>query len=108
MNFKVGDVCYFEGLCDRCQEFNGTECRVISDLRERYGDSSKTTRLCHRVHCALDGQQWLCEPKYLRLKRPPSWDKWLYDTSDVEKEHTFTFKCSDALEAPLKISVSGR
>ncbi len=86
MKFKVGDVCYFEGLVTRCQEFNGTECRVISDLAVRYGGSSHTERECHRVHANLDGQQWLCEPQYLRLKRPPSWNKWLYDLSDVKDE----------------------
>lgn len=29
-------------------------------------------------------------PEQLRLKRPPSWDSWLYDTSSIPGEITYT------------------
>lgn len=95
MRFKVGDVCYFQGLHSRCVEFNGTECCIVGDLQVRYGDSSHVERLCYSVRCALDGQLWLCEPEYLRLRRPPSWDKWLYDTSGVDSEREVSLEVSN-------------
>lgn len=68
---KVGDVCEFVGLHSRCQEFNGTECVILSGLAERYGCDSHRYEMCHEVRCALDGSVRLCQPQYLRRRKPP-------------------------------------
>ena len=71
MNFKVGDVCEMHSLDDWREPYNGTECCIIGGLAERFGDTSKKTKLCYKVHCALDNGYWLVEPQYLRLKYLP-------------------------------------
>lgn len=81
MKFKRGDVVE---LVDSYpgDRWLGTEFMIAGPLQfhplagclvhqlERDGDSS---------HFA--------PPENLRLKRPPSWDSWIYDTRDVEREY---------------------
>jgi hypothetical protein len=71
VSFKIGDVCEFHGLHSRCLEFNGSECVILEGLAVRYGYSTHKERECYKIRAALDGAEWLVEPQYLRLRKPP-------------------------------------
>lgn len=88
--FRVGDVCVFTesaiyGLTG--QKASGLECTVIDGLKTRWMWPPGEDRACYEVMCEqLASHALLAEPYELRLRRPPSWDRWLYDTRDVERE----------------------
>lgn len=96
MKFKVGDVCEIvNGCCISSQSmFAGREC-TITDRASRAGFGCKCGyrtydyfRVEHSSSVGVpchDGCHYV-PTEYLRLKRPPSWDSWLYDTSKVKDE----------------------
>lgn len=95
MKFKVGDVCIGQNFTKHV-EANGMECAVLDisypqGLRYVDSDVRKSLYLLpgtpvYQVLWA-DGLVDNCLGENLRLKRPPSWDKWIYDTELVKFEH---------------------
>ena len=88
-NLRVGDVCEVVGSLN-CPEVIGKECTIIGPLESLTIEYD--TRPRHRVsingydETAPNGKLWAFRPEYLRLKRPPSWDRWITDTSGVRDE----------------------
>lgn len=85
--FRVGDVVIAQNLVEKpC--FNGAEGEVIKVCENWPAVGATTGRkyllpIAYRV-AWRDGSVSAQAPHELRLKRPPSWDKWIYDTSDVD------------------------
>jgi hypothetical protein len=83
MKFKVGDLCVIVGgphwqAGDDSKRI-GKECSILVGTNdEKFGP-------CYDVKCA-DGMVVYITEKSLRLRRPPSWDSWLYDTDKVKDD----------------------
>lgn len=88
--FRVGDVCVGVGFVFR-PEFNGMECIVSSGLFWKESRQCFLTgnvypgAFVHNVEWA-NGESGDVRPVKLRLRRPPSWDKWIYQTDAVDSE----------------------
>ncbi len=75
--FRVGDVCVVVSVTwASAQWMVGKECTVIELHEPDY------------VRTDINSEGSFFYPHNLRLKRPPSWDKWIYDTSDVDSHET--------------------
>jgi hypothetical protein len=81
MKFKRGDVCeIIDGPgFRRLRSLIGDECVVVGPW-----PGEQTTPPSY----VIDVGGYLCGAyeHLLRLKRPPSWDKWIFDTRDVKHE----------------------
>lgn len=88
MNFKLGDVCIIVNHADP-PKFAGMECTITGseDWYHGIGRHGPEPLFAFRVVLS-DGFVAQVVRAALRLKRPPSWDKWLYDTSNVPREVT--------------------
>lgn len=81
--FRVGDVVVGDGFTYAVW-CNGAEGTVVGHERKgRFLDGRDSLAVDVRW---ADGRVNGADVKCLRLKRPPSWDKWLYDTREVERE----------------------
>lgn len=86
MNFKVGDVCVIV-LANQFPQMVGMECTVTSLLSEHEDGGEPGHTIDVPSFPRMDGSiEWFAVPYELRLKRPPSWDEWLFDTSHVKDE----------------------
>lgn len=86
--FRVGDVCELVNPTGaRWMEKHVGLTVVILGVRDT-GFGPTSIAFGDTVY-ALEGApkrlEYL-EERYLRLRRPPSWDTWLYTTKDVERE----------------------
>lgn len=82
-NFKVGDMCVI--VQDAYPEkLRGMEC-VIDGPEDWYHANLSAGKpgptFAYRV--ILAGETWYAQRNALQRKRPPSWDKWIYGTSDL-------------------------
>lgn len=84
MNFKPGDVCEIVHPKTR-PELKGFECEVVDAAHQHshlpmFGHNIQVRGVLAPDH----PRGWFfAEPYQLRLKRPPSWDSWIYDTREV-------------------------
>lgn len=95
MKFKSGDLCEVHDACcaQAKQVYAGKECTLL-------GARPSTGLNCGACGAAI-GDAWRCEgpaaadhpsgtvlvpERFLRLKRPPSWDGWIHDTREVRNE----------------------
>lgn len=80
--FRVGDVCIYIDEAANPKMVNA-ECVIVGLCDENTGD-----HLCEfpGFPSPISTGLWACFGYQLRLKRPPSWDKWITDTREVERE----------------------
>ncbi len=90
MKFRVGDLC--EIVAPDSPLYHGREC-VVTALAQWmddvvYCESGKDAQpgMFYTIFIPEGGRAYALEHE-LRLKRPPSWDSWIHDTRDVEREH---------------------
>ena len=99
MKFKVGDLCVIVATpgCSFCQPYHGMQCTVGKLIVQP--ETPEWVRCCtlqpftepvYGVDCA-NGQRLAIEESQLRRRRPPSWDKWIFDTRDVQDEAPSNF-----------------
>lgn len=81
MKFKPGDLCVIVSA-RAYPDFVGREC-VLSHRDEYFGEW--ILEFADGARPSPDGYYTLPD-RCLRLKRPPSWDAWIFDTRDVEYE----------------------
>ena len=83
--FKVGDiVVLLWAKQERYQKFVGCDYEIIGPL-ELKRDSKTGDYMGYDVR-RPDGSKGYVRHDQVRLRRPPSWDKWIFDTSDVDQE----------------------
>lgn len=77
MRFRIGDVCEIidgPGISEQDRKFIGLEV-TISGMP----GSFRMDPDAYAVNCPADERCLGAYPQVLRLKRPPSWDKWIFD-----------------------------
>ena len=80
MKFKVGDVCVI--VATAIPEWaSGMECTITGEEDWQHAMSGPV--FAYRITLS-NGVNATAVRSVLRLKRPPSWDKWIYDTRDVD------------------------
>ena len=88
MKFKVGDVCEIIKAEVELQMV-GCECTIVGGPEPCFGNEYIGWVIeVPKFRSRHPSGDWCARPEFLRLKRPPSWNKWLYDTRDVEPEIT--------------------
>ena len=103
MKFKVGDVCEILRVCgcDMCVPWHGLECTVIQVVGPPngahfcFGRGALENCMIYRID--HQGRRVTVSEDELRLKRPPSWNSWIFDTAPVRGEKTDTEIVEQAL-----------
>lgn len=88
--FKVGDFCV---LVLPGSKWNGQEVVVTRGLEVTRMHKISTDKIfIAPAYLVVDGGGYETAqlPHELRLRRPPSWDKWIYDTDHVRGETELT------------------
>lgn len=93
MKFKVGDVCYLVCTpgCAHCLPYQGMECTISHVGLPSFPvlvdccTGVRLTVIGYQVDCANGKLHWV-EERNLRLKRPPSWDKFIGANDLIEGE----------------------
>lgn len=87
---RVGDICILQNSV--LPGYDGREVHVIGGLqvrrgREHFADGTNAVneKLRYRIQCD-DGEIIVPQPYKLRLKRPPSWNQWLYGVDHIREE----------------------
>jgi hypothetical protein len=84
--FKVGDVCVIVGLLPIDRKYEGMECEIVSRGCCLDREMEGGPLAWYLTHIRDKKGSDYIHHSNLRLKRPPSWDKWIYETSDVDGE----------------------
>ncbi len=102
MKFKPGDVCAIVAQpgCRLCQPYHGMQCTVETPVAPhpmwaRCCTGVRLSEPAYGVGCA-NGEKIAVEESQLRLIRPPGWDKWIFDTRDVEREQSTPVEIANA------------
>lgn len=81
MNLKVGDMCVIVSARMK-PEALGMECEITSIfITDEWDCVVNVPGLVNK----RGGNLFNTTFASLRLKRPPSWNSWIYDTSDVDQ-----------------------
>lgn len=86
MKFKPGDVCEIVGYVFSPRHV-GRQCTLIDGPRD-CRPKNRPGVIVYGFQCEVDGETGLftIDIRHLRLKRPPAWDKWIFDTEPVKHD----------------------